>query len=39
MNAFDCRQTDYRGEELVTINTRSYESFLEVKGITKDAQK
>ena len=38
MNAFDGRQTDYRGAELVTMNTRSYESFLEAKGITKDAK-
>ena len=39
MNAFDCRQTDYRGAKLVTMNTRSYESFLEAKGTTKDAKK
>jgi len=39
MNAFDCRQTDYRRAKLVTMNTRSYESFLEAKGTTKDAKK
>ena len=39
MNAFDCRQTDYRGAKLVTMNTRSYESFLEAKDITKYAKK
>ena len=39
MNAFACRQTDYRGANLVTMNTRSYESFLEAKGTTKDAKK
>ena len=38
MSAFDCRQTDYRGAKLVTMNTRSYESFLEAKGTTKDAK-
>ena len=39
MNAFDCRQTDYRGAKLVTMTTRSYESFLEAKDITKYAKK
>ena len=39
MNAFTCRQTDYRGAKLVTMNTRSYESFLEAKGTKKDAKK
>ena len=39
MNAFDCRQTDYRGAKLVTMNTRSYESFLEAKGLLYCARK
>ena len=39
MNAFDCRQTDDREAKLVTVNTRSYESFLEAKVTTKDAKK
>ena len=39
MNAFDCKQTDYLEAKLVTMNTRSYESFLEAKDITKDAKK
>ena len=39
MNALDCRQTDYRGAKLVTMNTRSHESFLEAKDITKYTKK